>query len=56
MKNSKMTKGDLLANKMNVELNVFGAVVMNWILGQVDGRDVVAENNRRLQGPGVQLV
>jgi len=38
---------NLFPDKMNVELDVFGAPVMYWVAGHVDGRNVVAERYRR---------
>ena len=40
-----MTESHLFPNKMNVELDVFGATMMDRIGGEVDGGDVVAEHH-----------
>ena len=42
MKNSNITELDPLANKMNVQFDVFGALVMNWVGRHVYLRDIVA--------------
>ena len=48
MKNAEMTKGNILANKMNVHLNMLGTLVLNWIGRQIDRADVVAIDNSGL--------
>ena len=40
--NSNITELDPLANKMNVQFDVFGALVMNWVDRHVYLRDIVA--------------
>ena len=42
VENPKAPKGHLLMNKVNIELNMLHAVMMNRIGGEVDGGDVVA--------------
>ena len=48
MKYSNVTEGNLLADKVNVQLDVLGASMMNGVGGEVDSRDVVAEDHRSL--------
>ena len=45
MKNSNVTESNLLTNKVDVQLDVLGATMMNGVGGEVDSRDVVAEDN-----------
>ena len=35
MKHTNLTKGHLLANKVNVDLDVFGTAVLHWVGGHV---------------------
>jgi hypothetical protein len=41
MKDTNFAKGDLLTNKIYVNLNVFGLSMLNWIRGHVDGGHVL---------------
>jgi hypothetical protein len=41
---------------MNVKINVLGATMVNRVLGEVDGGDVVAVDNAGLGNVGVELV
>jgi hypothetical protein len=41
MKNMNFTKGDLLTNKINVNLNVLCSSMLNRIRGHVDGGHIV---------------
>jgi hypothetical protein len=45
MKNSNVTESNLLTNKVDVQLNVLGATMMDEIGGEVDSGDIVAEDN-----------
>jgi hypothetical protein len=45
VKNSNVTESNLLMNKVDVQLDVLGATMMNGVGGEVDSGDVVAENN-----------
>ena len=45
MKNSNMPKGDLFADKMDVDLNMLRAPMLNWVGGHVDGTEIVVVNN-----------
>jgi hypothetical protein len=42
MKNSNVTKGNLLSNKMEVDLNMLRPLMLHRIAGEVDSTDVVA--------------
>jgi hypothetical protein len=41
MKDTNFAKGDLLTNKIYVNLNVFDSPMLNWIRGHVDGGHVL---------------
>ena len=41
MKNPNVTKGDLLSNKMEIDLNVLCPLMLHWITGEVYSTDVV---------------
>jgi hypothetical protein len=45
VKNSNVTESNLLTNKVDVQLDVLGATMMNGVGGEVDSGDVVAEDN-----------
>ena len=44
MENSNMTEGDTLPNKVEINLNVLRALMLDRIGGEVDSTDVVAIN------------
>jgi len=46
MQNKNFTKGDLLADEVNVNLDVLGPTVMNMVSCHVYNTDVVTEDNR----------
>jgi hypothetical protein len=48
VKNSNVTESNLLTNEVNIQLNVLGAAMMNGVGGEVDNRDVVAEDDSSL--------
>jgi hypothetical protein len=45
VKNSNVTESNLLTNKVDVQLDVLGAMMMNGVGGEVDSRDIFAEDN-----------
>jgi hypothetical protein len=45
MKNSNVTESNLLMNKVDVQLDVLCATMMNGVGGEVDSGDVVAEDD-----------
>mgnify|MGYP000983898265 CR=1 FL=1 len=55
VKNTIFAEGDLLANKVNVKFNMFGAAVMHRVLGEVDGRDIVAVDDSGACGGSPEL-
>jgi hypothetical protein len=44
MENPNLTKGDTLLNKVEINLNMLRALMLDRIGGDVDGTDVVAIN------------
>lgn len=55
MKNPSETQSDLIAHKVNVNLNVFRPLVMNWTGGKVDRRNIVAKNKSGLRWRTVKI-
>jgi hypothetical protein len=45
VKNSNVTKSNLLTNKVDVQLNVLCATMMNGVGGEVNSEDIVAEDD-----------
>lgn len=41
MKDANMTKSNFIADKMNINLYMLSALIMNRIRGEVDDRDIV---------------
>ena len=41
MKNLDVSQGDSLPDEVEIDLNVLGALMLNWITGHIDGADVV---------------
>jgi hypothetical protein len=48
VKNSNVTESNLLTNKVNIQLNMLGAAMMNGVGGEVDSEDVIAEDDSDL--------
>ena len=55
MKNMELAECNLLSDEMNVELDVFGPPMMNWIACHVHRRNVVAVRDRGALDVAVQL-
>jgi hypothetical protein len=50
VKNTDSTKSDTLTDEVEVDFHVLGALVLNWVGGEVDDADVVAvDEDGRLQ-------
>ena len=50
MKNTDSTKSDTLTDEVEVDFHVLGALVLNWVGGEVDGADIVTvDEGGRLQ-------
>ena len=45
MENPDVSKSHLFPNRIDIEHNMFGAAVMNWVGGEVHSGDVVAVDN-----------
>ena len=45
MQDTEVTKGDLLSDEVDVELDVFRASMVDGVGSHVDGRNVVAEDD-----------
>ena len=56
MKNSKITNGNPLPDEVEINLNMFGALMLDWIGGHVDGTDVITIHQCGLAEGGVQLL
>ena len=41
MKNSKITNGNPLPNEVEINLNMLGSLMLNWVGGHVDHTDIV---------------
>jgi hypothetical protein len=56
MKNSNVTKGNLLSNKMEVDLNMLRPLMLHRIAGEIDGTEVIAidQSSTRRGGAGAQ--
>jgi hypothetical protein len=55
MMNAELAQLNAFPDEVNVQLDVLGALVMNWIRRHVDGGDVVAEYYRDLRDGTVEL-
>jgi hypothetical protein len=47
MEHPNLSQSNLLADKVNVDLNMLRATMMNWICGHIDSTDIVTVDNRR---------
>ena len=47
VEHANVSDGDLLANKVDVQLDVLHAAMVHRVLGEVDGRNIVAVDDRR---------
>jgi hypothetical protein len=56
MQYSDLAQSDLLADKVNVNLDMLGAPVMNWIGRHVDCTHIVAINDNRMSNRDVKLL
>ena len=41
MQDTKITNSNSLSDEVKIDLNVLGALMLNWVGGHVDGTDVV---------------
>ena len=56
MKHTDLTHGNTIANEVEIDLDVFGTVMLYWVRGHVDGADVVAEDDRRRRRWSMKLL
>jgi hypothetical protein len=42
MKNTDSTKSDSFVDEMEINFHMFGALVLNWVGGEVDSTDIIA--------------
>ena len=55
MKYSNITTFNLFTNKVNVDLNMFGALMEYWITGQINGTNVVTIDKSSCRNRKVKL-
>ena len=51
-----LTHGNTIANEVEIDLDVFGTLMLYWVRGHVDGADVVAEDDRRMRRWSMKLL
>ena len=56
MKHSDLAHGNTIANEVEVDLDVFGALMLNGVRRHVDGADIVAEHDRSRRSGSMKLV
>ena len=56
MENTDFPQGDLLADKVDVDLDMLGATMMDRVGGHIDRADVVTINKRRRSNGDVELL
>lgn len=56
MKNSNVAQRNTISNEVKVDLDVFGALMLNRIRGHVDGANIVAEDNSSAGQRSVKLL
>ena len=42
MQDTDFTKGDSLSDEVEVNLNMLGSLMLNWVGGEVNGTDIIA--------------
>jgi hypothetical protein len=56
MQNADVPQRNTISNKMKVDLNVFGALVLDWIRGHVHNTNIIAEDNCSTRQGSVELL
>jgi hypothetical protein len=56
MENADLADGNLLSDKMKINLHMLGALMLNGIGGDVHGADVVAVDKGAPRRQGLELV
>jgi hypothetical protein len=56
MKNSNVPQRNTISNEMKIDLDVFRALMLNWIRGHVDSTHAVAEDHRGTRKGTMELL
>jgi hypothetical protein len=56
MEDADLTDGNLLSNKMKINLHMLGALVLNGVGGEVHGADIVAVDKCASRRRSLELV
>jgi hypothetical protein len=56
MEDADLADGDLLSNKVEINLRMLGALMLNGVGGEVDGADVVAVDQRASRQRTLELM
>lgn len=56
MQHTDLTHGNTIANEVEIDLDVFGTLMLDGVRGHVDGADVVAEDDRRRRRWSMKLL
>ena len=56
MKHSDLAHGNTIANEVEVDLDVFGVLMLNGVRRHVDDADIVAEHDRSRRSKSMKLV
>ena len=56
MKHTDLTHGNTIANEVEIDLDVFGTLMLDGVRGHVDGADIVAEDDRRRRRWSMKLL
>ena len=41
MQDADFTEGDSLSDEVQIDLNMFGSLMLNWVGGEVNGADII---------------
>jgi hypothetical protein len=56
MKDADLTNGNLLSDKMKINLNMFGVLMLNGVGGEVHSADIIAVDEGAPRRRGLELV
>ena len=56
MQHADLAHGNTIANEVKVDLDVFGALMLNGVRRHVDGADIVAEHDRSRRSRSTKLL
>jgi hypothetical protein len=56
MEDADLTDGDLLSNKIKINLHMLGMLILNGVGGEVHGADIIAVDKCALRRWGLELV